>query len=120
MKLLALIKPRKDGTINLTDSEGKAYLFKADESGDLVCDVDDEALVKRALATGNFAPADESDFDLAEKLVVQAVTEESGDGDHSDDDDDYDDGDDEGVNEAAMPVEAATPPKSFKPKRKAK
>lgn len=72
MKLLTNIIPRKDGTIIL-EAGGRKYVFKPDDSGALVCDIDDSALVGRLLAMDDmYEPADDADFDDAERLVGAA------------------------------------------------
>ena len=93
MKLQALIKPRKDGSVLSTGLDGKTYKFSADESGDLVCDVDHEPTVANLLRTENFTPIEESDFGVAANLSAEPIDQ---------DDDDESDPD-------ALPVEANTP-----------
>jgi hypothetical protein len=112
MELQALIKPRANGTVILRGSEGQAFEFTANGHGDLVCDVDDEKAVANALACGNFQPYNDEDFEKAEALLATALPD--------DDDNDDDEKDDEPVNPNALPVEAKTPPASFKPTATAK
>lgn len=105
MKLETTIKPRRNGTV--TAEIGKAlYTFTEDADGRLVADVSDESHVGALLATGNFIPADESDFQ-AGMAAVQAVVG-AVDVDADGDDDGSEEDDDESVN--GLPLEANTPP----------
>ena len=108
MKLLTTIKPRSNGTVTLAGADGAIYIFTADETGALVCDVPDEALVARVLAAGTFEPADEADFAHAEALLKANAADATGEGQGQDDGDDEDDD----VDFDALPVEANTPPVS--------
>lgn len=114
MKLLTTIKPRSDGTVIVRDAKGAPLVFKRDDSGDLVCDIDDAALVGRLLKLSTFEPADESDHAQAEALLLAAG---GGEGDGEDDDAEGDD--DDPVDPNAMPVEANTRPvPKAKPRRR--
>lgn len=110
MKLLALITPRGDGMVLLEGRDGNTYTF---DGGELLCDVEHPETLVAALMSGNFAPADEADFDEADRLVSAAGMrlEESADDEDTEDDD-------EQVDPDAMPVEAATPPKRYKPRKR--
>ena len=100
MLLLTFIKPRTSGVVVVREGN-KEYRFEADASGDLVGQVDDEALVRRLLLGGSFQPADEADFATAEGLLAAG---EDADGPDADPDDDVD------FDAAALPVEANTAP----------
>lgn len=71
MKLETSIKPRKDGKVNVEIS-GEKYVFAADETGTLVCEVTNEANIGALLALGDFMPANEEDFAQADALAAQA------------------------------------------------
>lgn len=125
MKLLTEIKPRRDGTVRATAKDGTAYVFTPDANGDLTCDVHDEALVAALLATENFWPVDQADYESAVKLVKPVVESQanadaaaSGENDEDDGDEADDEADDEAEpNMNALPVEAKTPP-AAKPAKK--
>ena len=109
MKLQTSIPLRKDGTVTLAGLDGKSYVFKADESGDVVCDVEDAETLAHALQTENFWPADEEAYSEAEALLQQAAAKKAEeDGDDLDDLDDEED--DEVIDPNAMLVESNTPP----------
>lgn len=111
MKLMTTIQPMTDGTVVLESDGGKnKWVFKADEAGNLVADVDDEDMVGRALATGNFEPVEPADFDSAQVLLNKANPAAN------DADDDAGDGDEQ-ADPNAPPVESNTPPKAGKPGR---
>jgi len=116
MRLCTDIKPRKTGEVLVQGLNGKQYVFTRGEGGYLACDVDHEPTVAHLLRLETFYPDDPADHAAALDIV----------GAGADDDDDSDDdlggqdgGDDalpvEGA-PAALPVEANTPPASFKPK----
>jgi hypothetical protein len=109
MKLITSIKPRRDGSV-VVEVKGRRepYVFKADETGDLACDVDDEAVVAQLLNSDNFAPADPADYDRASALVM--ATGAGADDDEPGDDDPDSEPDDDPVDENAAPIEAGTPP----------
>lgn len=65
MKLTTSIQPRKDGTLRVTVLENDAYVFRANESGELECEVLDKRAIVALLQTGNFYPANEADFEAA-------------------------------------------------------
>ena len=69
MKLTTSIQPRRDGTVTATAPGGDKFVFKAGPSGDLECDVADEAAIAALLQTGNFYPADEADFEQALSVI---------------------------------------------------
>ncbi len=110
MKLQTSILPRRDGTIRLLGQDGKTYVFEADEAGDMVCDVTDEATVAHVLDTRGdfFWPHDEADFDAAEKIVDQFTAKVEPDEEDGPEDDD------EGIidpeSNGGLPVEANTEP----------
>lgn len=73
MKLQTFIQPRADGIVILERKNMSDLVFAPAEGYEgLVCDVDDEDLVKQLLLTENFGPADEADFDRADELIEQA------------------------------------------------
>ncbi len=123
MKLQTSIHPRRDGTVKLTGLDGKEYVFSADDSGDMVCVVEDRATIKHVLqAQGDYVwPADEDSMTEAERLLADDLADDladqSGLGDSSDlgesgnpaDGDPSDPGDDP-VDPNALPLEANTPP----------
>jgi hypothetical protein len=104
MKLETEIKPRTDGTVKVKLG-AKEYVFAGEDR--LTCEVDDQAHVAQLLSSGSFFPYDASA--IPEALAVVEAHEPEGEGE--------DQPDDEG-NEAALPVEANTPPARFKPKKK--
>lgn len=117
MKLQTEIKPRRDGTVIATGPSGARYVFTADESGDLVCDVSNEADVAHFVGGESFYPALLDDQAKALEIVTrnQEPDDEADDGDQDDDGDDFP--------ADALPVEAETPPVARKkpgPKPKAK
>ena len=115
MKLETTIKPRKDGSVNV-EIEGQKYAFVADESGALVCEVEDEKHVVFLLANSNFMPADEADFEAAELLTANAGND---DDDDEDPDEDAPDMNAAPIEEPASAVSAPAPAKGGRP-RKAK
>lgn len=121
MKLLTEILPRRDGTVRATGQDGTVYVFAPDANGDLVCDVPDVAMVASLLATENFWPVDQADYENAVKLVqpvVKTQAASAADGDQDPDEEDLDDdGDEDEPNMNALPVEGKTPP-SDKPAKK--
>ena len=59
MKLVALVPPRRDGTVRVSIPAGPALVFAPLAEGELACEVD--GLVAAALlATGNFRVAGEA------------------------------------------------------------
>lgn len=50
MKLQTAIPPRKDGTVVVRGADGRSFVFKRNDDGDLVGEVDDEALAAQLLA----------------------------------------------------------------------
>ena len=121
MKLITNIPPRLEDTVVATGlargmKPGVEYTFQRDvETGELVCDVDDDsdAAMFLALPGERFAPFNEADFAKAESLVDQRLRELGKD-------DDDDEGDDDEVDPNAPPIEAGTPPAPAKKKAKAK
>jgi len=106
MKLTTSIKPRRDGTVTLAGKDGKPYVFvDADGTGELTCEIEHEATLTMALASGNFNPTNLSDVPAATKLL-------DADDDPEDDDPEDDDpeDDDPEADMSAAPVEANTPP----------
>ena len=91
MLIETIIKPRKDGTVT-HEQAGVKWTFRPDVAGRMVCDIEDDAVIARLLATGNFFPSDEADIDAAAALVAQEEDDE-----------------DEVIGDGA-PVEASTPP----------
>ena len=88
MKLMTSIPARKDGIV-VASHDDKQYVFRADESGDLVAEVDDAGALALFLGTGNFLPYDESDMPAAVALlnVNEDEGEEAGPSDDEDDGD---------------------------------
>lgn len=124
MKIETTIQPRKDGKVTVTAEDGKQYVFQAEESGALTCDVDIEAHAAWLLGLGDFHPADAEDFAAAELLFQ---------GSEGDVDDSgipgLDDEDDEGyepvdmnaapIEEPASVVASAAPVRAARPRKKA-
>lgn len=107
MKLTTSIKPRRDGTVTLAGKDGKSYVFvDADGSGELTCEIEHEATLTMALASGNFNPTNLSDVPAATKLLDADVDPEDDDPEDEDDPED----DDPEADMSAAPVEANTPP----------
>lgn len=102
MKLETTIKPRRDGVVKV-ELDKSSYVFTADGDGRLVADVANESHVGHLLATGNFIPADESDFDAGLAAANKVVN--GGDADEADDD-----GGDDEMPEGGLPIESNTPP----------
>lgn len=107
MKLQTSIPPRRDGTVKVNGQDRQTYVFVADDSGDLTCDVFDEATVAKLLDSKMFWPADPAEMDKALTLIKKPATDggsnaDDGLGDGNDDDDQ--------VNLSALPIEANTPP----------
>lgn len=95
MRLETTISPRRDGVVNV-EIDSQKYVFAADESGSMVCDVKNDDHAAHLLKQGdNFLPYDEADFVKAAELA-------RGDDDSNDDDDD--DGEDP-VDMNAAPIE---------------
>lgn len=121
MKLITNIPPRLEDTVVATGlargmKPGAEYTFQRDvETGELVCDVDDDsdAAMFLALPGERFAPFNEADFAKAESLVDQRLRELGKD-------DDDDEADDDEADPNAPPIEAGTPPAPAKKKAKAK
>lgn len=118
MKLITNIRPRSNGKVVARGADGVAWVFEADESGALVCDVTDKATIGRLLAQNDgqdYEPADEADYTEAERLLPR---------------DDDDSGDDEVVMSdpgsydemplGGLPLEANTPARPRKAKGAAK
>jgi len=100
MKLTTNIRPRLDGTVKARGADGVIYEFKPDASGELVGDVTDHATIAMLVATENFIPVDEADFEQAFALAGGNTAEPV----------EEDDLDDDLVMLGAAPVEANTPP----------
>lgn len=64
MKLVALVPPRRDGTVRVTLPGGPALVFAPTAEGDLACEVD-AAMASTLVATGNFRVAGEASFSSA-------------------------------------------------------
>ena len=96
MKIETSIKPRKDGGVVVKVDDIK-YEFKADESGVLVAEVENEAHISFLLnRSDDFMPADEADFAAAAALI--AAADEDGD-------DEVDEDETEPVDLNAAPIE---------------
>lgn len=98
MKLMTNIPARRDGTVIVHGLDGQTYVFRADATGELACDIGHKETVARLLLDGLFYPDDPADYDLA----IEMTQGDDGDGD----------GDD------AAPIEAKTPPSAPKRGRK--
>lgn len=115
MKLETTIAPRRDGKVNV-ELDGALYAFVADNSGALVCEVENEAHLAHLLRLGDqFLPADEEDFAAASSLV--AIDRQDGDS--------IDDDNEDPVDMNAAPIEepasvVAAQPASPKAGRKKK
>lgn len=72
MILETTILPRKDGKV-IARTERGAIIFETGKGGVLSCDVTDKDDIKFLLDTGNFSPANESDFDAAITLQAEPV-----------------------------------------------
>jgi len=108
MKIETTIKPRRNGTVNVV-IDGVTYLFAEDDQGRLVADVESEEHLSYLLGLGDFLPADEDDFEVAQGLI-----------DSQDDDEEGDDDGDEAIGEgdlSALPLEENTPPSGKKPRK---
>lgn len=109
MKLQTSIPPRRDGTVKVNGQDRQTYVFVADGSGDLTCDVTDEATVAHLLDSKMFWPADPAEMDKALTLIKKPAND--GASNAEDDLGDGNDGnDDDPVNLSALPIEANTPP----------
>lgn len=98
MRLETTIQPRKDGTVSLT-LDGRSYVFKPDEYGRLIANIDAPEDVSYLLARGDdFLPADEDDLQSFLAAPADAAQPESPDARPEDDDDDP-------VNLDAPPIE---------------
>ena len=106
MKIETTIKPRRNGTVSVV-IDGVTYLFAEDEQGRLGADVDNEKHLSYLLGLGDFLPADEEDFEVAQGLI---------DPDDEEGEDDPDDSGEEDF-EAAPPLEENTPPSLKKPRK---
>jgi hypothetical protein len=69
MKLQTLIAPRLDGTVIVHGTDGKDYVFRSDDSGVLVCEVEDESTLKSLLANEAFEPANPEEFESALAMI---------------------------------------------------
>lgn len=106
MKLQTSIPPRRDGTVKANGQDRQTYVFVADDSGDLTCDVTDEATVAQLLDSKMFWPADPAEMDKALTLIKKpAGNDQDTGGDGNDDSPD-----DDPVDLSALPIEANTPP----------
>lgn len=112
MKLHTTIPPRRDGKVLIRDAKGGVIEFSNDGAGNLSGDVTDEKLLAQLLASEDFFPADEADYDAA-MAIVGHVVPVHGDQDSDDEDEgadeDVDVGEDDEGSMDAMPVEGAPP-----------
>jgi len=87
MKLHTEIKPRKDGTVKVAGADGKQYVFQREEdTGELACDIEDQATVAMLLNGGQFWPANEADHAAATALIEQSDSEGEAEDDGEDED----------------------------------
>ena len=124
MKLVTTIHPRADGTVIVHGNDGNDYTFEVNEHGELACDVACDDTVTMLVNTGNFFPFDSDDYAAA---LRHLGGEGEGEGDNDNDNDNDGDGDEadgdgdgDGGDAGGLPLEAETPPKSFRKPRKAK
>ena len=116
MKLQTSIIPRRNGTINLLGEDGQTYVFQADASGDVVCEIADEPTIIHLLGSRGefFWPASEEDYAEA-KALLDAADVDVDDLDH----DGREDDDDLALPPGADPLEEAnTPPQVIPGKAK--
>lgn len=123
MKLNTDIKPRRDGTVNVTVGD-TTYTFRGVP---LAAEVEDESHVSFLLNTSLFYPENAEDFERAGQTLGAALTaNQDGDGDQ---DEEENENDGEELVNGGAPVEALTPakpkqaaakPAVAKPKAKAK
>ena len=59
MKLVALVPPRRDGTVRVSMPGGLSLVFAPSAEGELACEVD-ASVATALLATGNFRVAGEA------------------------------------------------------------
>lgn len=104
MKLETTIKPRRNGAVNVTIA-GLTYIFAADEQGRLVADVGNDEHLAYLLGLGDFLPADEADFEVAQSLIE--LPDDEAEGDDEPDEADFEVG----------PLEENTPPSGKKPRK---
>jgi len=64
MKLVALVPPRRDGTVRVTLPGGPALVFAPTAEGELACEVD-ASVASTLVATGNFRVAGEASVSSA-------------------------------------------------------
>lgn len=115
MKLQTSIAPRRNGVVLVQGQDRQTYTFKANEEGDLECEISDEATLVHLLKTDNFYPVTPEDSLAALELLnqhapVPAADEDGPDGPEVDPstktDAELDLDDDEGDPEA-LPEEGA-------------
>lgn len=79
MKLQTSITPRRNGTVTALGQDRQTYVFAANATGELECDVADEATIVALLKTDNFYPAPEdaqAALDLLNRLApIEPETE---------------------------------------------
>ena len=120
MRLETCIPPRKDGTVKVhIDGDDISYVFKPDELGVMVAEVENEAHIAFLISLGDdFLPADEADFETANALISAPPDEDAAD-------DVEDEADDDIVDQNAAPIEepasvvAAPAPRKAATQRKA-
>lgn len=110
MKLLTTLAPRSNDTVILRDASLKdPIIFTRDaESRELAAEVPGEALVAQLLASGNFQPHDEADFDAADELLEKFAPKDAADNVQVNADSTGDDFTE--VVNGGLPTEANTPP----------
>lgn len=72
MLLQTSIKPRRDGAVIVTGLDGARLVFAPNAEGELECAVDHDPTVAHLIATQNFYPANEADFNTAMTLAQKA------------------------------------------------
>jgi hypothetical protein len=85
VKLIALVPPRRDGTVRVSMPGGPALVFAPSAEGELACEVDG-SVAAALLATGNFRMAGEATAGRRKggsrlSAVNQSTAQEQGGGD---------------------------------------
>lgn len=81
MKLRTSIPPRKDGTMIATGHDGREYLFRLDETGELIGEVGDKENVVFLCGYDNgsqFWPASDSDQEQVAAAIMAAEADPDG------------------------------------------
>lgn len=115
MRLETCIKPRKDGVVNVA-IDGATYVFKPDESGVLVADIENKGHLAYLLQNcgDNFMPADPDDFVAADAIAANETDDTDEDGEDGDDGDEEQSQDAAPIEEPASEVAASPLPRGAK------